>query len=96
MGNDFIIDNEFAGVRVSRDDQGNSPRLRITDLRSGRSILLDALELETLAWLRHDELAPLLDPGASRWQDGPDDEHDLVLLDGVGPRSGRGTEVSDR
>jgi hypothetical protein len=96
VGNSFIIDNEFGGAHVSRDDRGNSPRLRITDLRSGKSILLDALELETLAWVRHDELAPLLDPSASRWQDGPDDGDGRLLPDAVVPRSGQATEVADR
>lgn len=76
MDQDFIVDNEFAAVRVSCDRQGNSPRLKVTDLKSGKSGWLDALELETLAWLRHDELAPLLDPSASRWADGPDHHAD--------------------
>jgi hypothetical protein len=35
---------------------------------------LDALELESLAWARHLDLSPLLDPNLTRWQsDAPGD-----------------------
>ena len=54
--------SEFAAVQVDRDDNGNGPRLIICDLRSGRRIFLDPLELAALAWTRHEELLPLLDP----------------------------------
>ena len=54
--------SEFAAVEIERDDLGNGPRLRIRDLRTGRSMSLDPLELLALAWARHEELAPLLDP----------------------------------
>jgi hypothetical protein len=30
---------------------------------------LDALELETIIWLRDEHLAGLLDPSADRWRD---------------------------
>jgi hypothetical protein len=55
--------NEFAAVELARDDQANGPRLMIRDLQTGREIFLDPLELAALAWTRHEELLPLLDPG---------------------------------
>jgi hypothetical protein len=64
-----VIGNEFAEVAVGFDDCGNGPRLRLTDLRTGRSRFLDALELETIIWLRDEHLAALLDPSADRWRD---------------------------
>jgi len=56
------LTSEFAAVAVSRDDSGNGPRLLIRDLRTGRETLLDPLELAALTWVRHEELAPFLDP----------------------------------
>lgn len=64
------IESEFASVRVSVDDDGNGPRLRIEDLKTGRVGFLDALELETLAWLPEGGLDKLLDPSLVRWRDG--------------------------
>jgi hypothetical protein len=59
----LLLISEFAAVEVDRDDNGNGPRLLIRDLRSGKSVYLDPLELTALAWARHDELTPFLDPG---------------------------------
>lgn len=42
-------------------------RLRIADLRTEARVELDALELESLAWSQHRDLAGLLDPGNTRW-----------------------------
>ncbi len=64
-----VIGNEFAEVAVGFDDRGNGPRLRLTDLRTGRVRFLDALELETIIWLRDEHLSALLDPSADRWRD---------------------------
>jgi hypothetical protein len=64
-----VIGSEFAEVAVGFDHCGNGPRLRLTDLRTGRVRLLDALELETIIWLRDEHLAALLDPSADRWRD---------------------------
>jgi hypothetical protein len=64
-----VVGNEFAEVAVGFDDRGNGPRLRLTDLRTGRTRFLDALELETIIWLRDEHLAALLDPSADRWRD---------------------------
>lgn len=64
-----IVDSEFASVAVSVDRHGNGPRLRLEDLRTGHVGYLDALELETLAWLPDGALHPLLDPSRHRWRE---------------------------
>jgi hypothetical protein len=61
-----IVGNEFADVSVRFDVDGNAPRLRLEDLRSGRVRYLDALELETIIWLPEERLTGLLDPSHSR------------------------------
>lgn len=64
-----VIGSEFARVRVDVDHEGNGPRLRLTDLKTGRVRYLDALELETLVWLPDEHLRQLLDPSAYRWRE---------------------------
>jgi 2-(1,2-epoxy-1,2-dihydrophenyl)acetyl-CoA isomerase len=54
---------------VSVDRSGNGPRLKIEDQKTGRVGFLDALELETLAWLPGGALHPFLDPSWHRWRD---------------------------
>lgn len=56
------LKSEFAQVRVEVDLNANGPRLMVLDLRTGMTNYLDPLELESLAWARHEDLAPLLDP----------------------------------
>jgi hypothetical protein len=63
------VSSEFATVALSIDYEGNDPRLRIEDLKTGRIGFLDALELETLAWLPEGGLHKLLDPSFLRWRD---------------------------
>jgi hypothetical protein len=63
------VSSEFASVALSVDETANGPRLRIEDLRTGHVGYLDALELETLAWLPPGALEPLLDPSRHRWRD---------------------------
>ena len=58
----MILSSEFASVEIALDDRGNGPRLMIRDARNGRSVFLDPLELAALAWVRHEELLPFLDP----------------------------------
>ena len=58
----MTLHSEFASVEIDRDDSGNGPRLLIRDARSGKTIFLDPLELASLAWARHEELLPFLDP----------------------------------
>ncbi len=68
----LIVRNEFAAVAISLRPSGQSrSRLLITDLRTGQGVELDALELESLAWARHQDLSPLLDPSQSRWPGTP-------------------------
>jgi hypothetical protein len=59
--------SEFGTVTVEVDEHGNGPRLRIEDLRSGRVIHLDPLELASLTWLTHERLGPFLDPSQTGW-----------------------------
>jgi hypothetical protein len=61
--------SEFAAVEVALDQEGNGPRLRITDLKTGQVGFLDPLELETLAWLPEGGLHKLLDPSHHRWRE---------------------------
>ena len=61
----FRLASEFAAVEVGRDDRGNGPRLMIRDTQSGRCVFLDPLELAALAWIRHEDLSPFLDPARS-------------------------------
>jgi hypothetical protein len=63
------VSSEFAAVELSIDYDGNGPRLRIHDLKTGHVGFLDALELETLAWLPEGGLHTLLDPSLHRWRD---------------------------
>jgi hypothetical protein len=63
------VSSEFASVALSINHDGNGPRLQITDLRTGRVGYLDALELETLAWLPEGALHSLLDPSHLRWRE---------------------------
>lgn len=63
------VASEFASVALVIDDGGNGPRLRIEDRRTGHVGFLDALELETLAWLPEGALHKLLDPSLLRWRD---------------------------
>ena len=67
-GGGAVIGSEVAEVAVSIDDQANSPRLKLVDLRTGRVRFLDALELETIVWLPDERLNSLLDPSADRWR----------------------------
>ncbi|MEA2168832.1 MAG: hypothetical protein QOF76_2132 [Solirubrobacteraceae bacterium] len=60
--------SEFAAVSLTIDDTGNGPRLRIEDLKTGQVGYLDALELETLAWLPEGGMHKLLDPSLHRWR----------------------------
>jgi len=56
-----VLANEFAAVRLSVDRRGHAPRLLVEDLETGRSVLLEPLELASFcaaddadrdAWLR--------------------------------------------
>lgn len=64
-----VVGSEFAEIAVDVDADANSPRLRLTDLRTGRVRHFDALELEALVWLSDDSVTGLLDPSADRWRE---------------------------
>jgi hypothetical protein len=64
------VSSEFASVSLSIDREAHDPRLRIEDLKTGHVGYLDALELETLAWLPEGGLHKLLDPSFLRWREG--------------------------
>jgi hypothetical protein len=68
-----VVGNEFAEISVNVDQDGNSVRLRLEDLRTGRVRFVDALELETIIWLAEGHLTSLLNPSADRWREGTDD-----------------------
>ena len=63
-----VIGSEFAEVAVTIDDEANSPRMRLQDLRTGRVRFLDALELESIIWMADGHLTQLLDPSHERWR----------------------------
>ena len=63
----IIVQNEFACVSVRLRDPGGRPRLLIEDFRTRKTVELDAIELESLAWAQHNDLSPLLDPSLTRW-----------------------------
>ncbi|HZZ49297.1 MAG TPA: hypothetical protein VFE65_20625 [Pseudonocardia sp.] len=66
------LQNEFAAVEVELDTCANSPRLKITDLRSGTVGYLDPLELERLSAARHVDLTWIVSP-ANGFGSEPDD-----------------------
>ncbi len=63
-----VVESEFASIAVRLDQGGNSVRLRIEDLRTGRVRHLDALEVEAIVWLEEGHLTQLLDPSHERWR----------------------------
>jgi hypothetical protein len=58
----FLLRNEFATVEVSLDETANGPRLLIRDLETGRHVHLDALEVESLTRMDHDDFADRVRP----------------------------------
>ena len=62
------LTSEFGDVTVGVDEDANGPRLRVEDLKNGRVIYLDPLELASLTWLTHDRLGPFLDPSQTGWR----------------------------
>lgn len=44
------LQNEFAGVMVTLDSEGNGPRLRIEDLESGVVAFFDPIEIASLCF----------------------------------------------
>lgn len=74
-----IVRNEFAVVCV-RARQGRRAGIEIEDVKTGQSIVLGPLELESLAYARHHDLFALLDPSATRWRADADIDGSVDLL----------------
>lgn len=68
MAEEWLIANEFSRVVAGLDRRGRSPRLRLTHVRSGLDICLDALQLEALVTLSPEVFWSFLDPSGP----GPD------------------------
>jgi len=75
-----VLRNEFAAVRVSVDRDANGDRLRIEDLRSGRTFHLDPLELERLTTIRHEDLTYVVSPDRTEWVE-PEPPGDAAIFD---------------
>ncbi|ORV82612.1 dihydrodiol dehydrogenase [Mycobacterium interjectum] len=60
MNEPITVANEFAEVEVRRVDTRNGTRLLISAPKTGRSISLDALELEALTWQNSRTLATMV------------------------------------
>ena len=58
----MLIRNEFATVALEPDPSADRTLVRITDVRTGRQVSLDPLELEALTRLTRDDLSVLVDP----------------------------------
>lgn len=58
----IVFRNEFATVAVNRDPGASEALIRILDMRTGRSVALDPLELEALTRLTREDLTALVDP----------------------------------
>ncbi len=73
MSESIELANEFAEVEVRRLDTRNGSRLLISVPRTGRSISLDALELEALTWQNPRTLAAMVGKsGAALLPDEPE------------------------
>lgn len=79
MSESLTVANEFAEVVVRRVDTRNGSRLLITAPRSGRSISLDALELEALTWQNARTLEAMVgNAGAPLLPDEPEGDDDRM------------------
>lgn len=79
------LTSEFAAVSVELDLNGNGPRLKLVDRRSGRTAFLDPLTVESIAWATPDQLGTILDPGSGRWGDPePRPGRNVIVLSGTG------------
>ncbi len=62
FGQQWLLSNEFAQVRLTVDTNGNDPRLLIEDLASGKTVALDAFMLMGLTTATEEELTRHMDP----------------------------------
>jgi hypothetical protein len=56
------VSNEFATVETSLVEVPGGTLLKLHDIRHGRSIVLDALEVESITRLTHGDFRSLVDP----------------------------------
>ncbi|WP_297661147.1 hypothetical protein [Pseudonocardia sp.] len=59
-GEVLVLGNEFARVVVTHDTSANGSRLMIRSARTGRTVYLDPLQVESLTWLADEDYARLL------------------------------------
>jgi hypothetical protein len=58
----LVLRNEFATVEVLLDETANGPRLLVRDLETLQQIHLDALEVESLTRMDHDDFVERVRP----------------------------------
>ncbi|MEB3983166.1 dihydrodiol dehydrogenase [Mycobacterium sp. 663a-19] len=76
-GEPITVANEFTEVVVQRVDTRNGSRLLISAPRTGRSISLDALEVEALTWQNPRTLAAMVgNPNAPLLPDEAEEDDD--------------------
>ena len=63
------IVSEFAAVRVSVDTSGRGQRLRVEDLETGETVLLDAIELASFCHATDEQRGDWLRTGHYRIED---------------------------
>ncbi len=76
--------NEFASVVLERDPDARGALLRVLDLRTGRAVSLDPLELEALTRLTRDDLTALVDPSFPGFAGGRRTPDGIELVPGEG------------
>jgi hypothetical protein len=59
-GPSFSVENEYATVLISRVETSRGDRLEIFVPKSGRRVLLDAVQLESLSWQEESFFSELL------------------------------------
>lgn len=61
LGPEVQVSNEFAFVKIEKVLTRNGERLLIESPRLGHKIMLDALELESLTWQKHETFSKFLE-----------------------------------
>lgn len=64
--NEITIENEFASVLLRVEAVGNGARLVIVDVKTGYSLVLDPLQVESSIWAGEERLDAFVDP-VMRW-----------------------------
>jgi hypothetical protein len=66
----IALSSEFASVRVSRDDSGRGPRLKVEDLEADAVVFLDAIELASMCHATEEQRRQWLTTGPYAADDG--------------------------